>query len=217
MTTFGNDERDLPTGEGHGGEPGDYTYRDAPTTDDVPEEPVHPGRYTYAEHGSEHHHHGEHHHEGHDTDEHATGAGTAGIGAEGVGLGAAGAGLGAGAAAGYGAGSDLGAGRDDTVNEDLAGRDSGLDPAGVGYDSTSGDMSEADPTDAYRGAGTDDTYGERRGEHEGLGEKLREAGDEVAGRAKEGWGDLTDNERLEAEGRAQRLDDDRPGDSTLGR
>lgn len=37
-------------------------------------------------------------------------------------------------------------------------------------------------------------------------------GDEIAGRAKEAWGRLTDNERLEAEGRAQHSADDvRPG------
>ena len=34
----------------------------------------------------------------------------------------------------------------------------------------------------------------------GLEDSMRRAGDEVAGRAKEMWGDLTDNERLEAEG-----------------
>ena len=36
----------------------------------------------------------------------------------------------------------------------------------------------------------------------GIEDSMRRAGDEVAGRAKEMWGDLTDNERLEAEGRA---------------
>ena len=34
----------------------------------------------------------------------------------------------------------------------------------------------------------------------GIEDSMRRAGDEVAGRAKEMWGDLTDNERLEAEG-----------------
>ncbi|MHA6525066.1 CsbD family protein [Tessaracoccus sp. G1721] len=45
----------------------------------------------------------------------------------------------------------------------------------------------------------------------GIEDSMRRAGDEVAGRAKQVWGDLTDNERLEAEGRAQHTsaDDDR--------
>lgn len=37
----------------------------------------------------------------------------------------------------------------------------------------------------------------------GLGDKIKNTADEVAGKAKEEWGDLTDNEKLEAEGRAQ--------------
>ena len=45
----------------------------------------------------------------------------------------------------------------------------------------------------------------------GIEDSMRRAGDEVAGRAKQVWGDLTDDERLEAEGRAQHTaaDDDR--------
>lgn len=43
----------------------------------------------------------------------------------------------------------------------------------------------------------------------GIEESMRRAGDEVGGRAKEAWGDLTDNERLEAEGRAQHTGADR--------
>ena len=35
----------------------------------------------------------------------------------------------------------------------------------------------------------------------GIEDSMRRAGDEVTGRAKEMWGDLTDNERLEAEGK----------------
>ena len=42
----------------------------------------------------------------------------------------------------------------------------------------------------------------------GIEDSMRRAGDEVAGRAKEMWGDLTDDERLEAEGRAQHTADD---------
>lgn len=36
----------------------------------------------------------------------------------------------------------------------------------------------------------------------GIDDQMRKAADEVSGRAKEMWGDLTDNERLEAEGKA---------------
>lgn len=36
----------------------------------------------------------------------------------------------------------------------------------------------------------------------GLGDKISNAKDEAVGKAKEAWGDLTDNERLEAEGQA---------------
>lgn len=42
----------------------------------------------------------------------------------------------------------------------------------------------------------------------GIEDSMRKAADEVAGRAKEMWGDATDNERLEAEGRAQHRSDD---------
>lgn len=42
----------------------------------------------------------------------------------------------------------------------------------------------------------------------GIDDQMRKAADEVSGRAKEMWGDLTDNERLEAEGRAQHTADD---------
>lgn len=37
----------------------------------------------------------------------------------------------------------------------------------------------------------------------GLGDKIKNAADEAVGKAKEEWGDLTDNEKLEAEGQAQ--------------
>ena len=40
----------------------------------------------------------------------------------------------------------------------------------------------------------------------GLGDKISNAKDEAVGKAKEAWGDLTDNERLEAEGRAEQLE-----------
>ncbi|HSO70564.1 MAG TPA: CsbD family protein [Arachnia sp.] len=42
----------------------------------------------------------------------------------------------------------------------------------------------------------------------GIEENMRRTADELAGRAKEAWGDMTDNERLEAEGRAQHTHDD---------
>lgn len=42
----------------------------------------------------------------------------------------------------------------------------------------------------------------------GIEDSMRRAADEVAGRAKEVWGDATDNERLEAEGRAQHRSND---------
>ena len=50
----------------------------------------------------------------------------------------------------------------------------------------------------------DDTFPEtdRSGDRT-LGEKVRDAAQETGGKIKEGWGDLTDNERLEAEGRQQ--------------
>ena len=35
----------------------------------------------------------------------------------------------------------------------------------------------------------------------GLDDKIRNEAEELGGKAKEGWGKLTDNERLEAEGR----------------
>ena len=40
----------------------------------------------------------------------------------------------------------------------------------------------------------------------GLGDKISNAKDEAVGKAKEAWGDLTDNESLEAEGRAEQLE-----------
>ena len=43
-----------------------------------------------------------------------------------------------------------------------------------------------------------------------LGEKVRDAAKEAGGKIKEGWGDLTDNERLQAEGR----DDVREADAS---
>lgn len=36
-----------------------------------------------------------------------------------------------------------------------------------------------------------------------LGEKVSDAAQEAGGKIKEGWGDLTDNERLQAEGRQE--------------
>ena len=36
----------------------------------------------------------------------------------------------------------------------------------------------------------------------GLGDKISNAAEEAKGKAKEAWGDATDNERLEAEGKA---------------
>jgi len=39
----------------------------------------------------------------------------------------------------------------------------------------------------------------------GLGDKMKNAADEAAGKVKEEWGDLTDNEKLEAEGKAQQV------------
>jgi len=38
----------------------------------------------------------------------------------------------------------------------------------------------------------------------GIDDKMRNAADKIAGSVKAGVGDLTDNDRLEAEGRAQR-------------
>lgn len=37
----------------------------------------------------------------------------------------------------------------------------------------------------------------------GLGDKIKNAADEAVGKVKEEWGDLTDNEKLEAEGKAE--------------
>ena len=39
----------------------------------------------------------------------------------------------------------------------------------------------------------------------GIGDKAKAAADQAVGNIKQGVGDLTDNERLEAEGRAQEL------------
>lgn len=36
----------------------------------------------------------------------------------------------------------------------------------------------------------------------GLGDDIKNTADQVGGKAKEEWGDLTDNEKLEAEGKA---------------
>lgn len=41
-----------------------------------------------------------------------------------------------------------------------------------------------------------------------LGEKAKDAADELAGKVKQGWGDMTDDERLQAEGRRQEADAD---------
>ena len=41
-----------------------------------------------------------------------------------------------------------------------------------------------------------------------LGEKLGDAADELAGKVKQGWGDLTDDERVQAEGRQQEAEAD---------
>lgn len=41
-----------------------------------------------------------------------------------------------------------------------------------------------------------------------LADKAKDAVQEAGGKIKEGWGDLTDNERLEAEGRAQQAEAD---------
>lgn len=40
----------------------------------------------------------------------------------------------------------------------------------------------------------------------GVGEKIGDAASNLAGKVKEGWGDLTDDERLEAEGRSQQAE-----------
>lgn len=50
----------------------------------------------------------------------------------------------------------------------------------------------------------DDKFPETdRSDDRTLGEKVHDAAQEAGGKIKEGWGDLTDNERLEAEGRQQ--------------
>lgn len=40
----------------------------------------------------------------------------------------------------------------------------------------------------------------------GLGDKIKNAAQEAGGKIKEEWGDLTDNERLEAEGKLQQAE-----------
>lgn len=40
----------------------------------------------------------------------------------------------------------------------------------------------------------------------GIGDKLENAKDQVVGKAKEAYGDATDNERLQTEGKAQQFD-----------
>lgn len=42
----------------------------------------------------------------------------------------------------------------------------------------------------------------------GIDDKIRNAAEDVAGKVKEGWGKLTDDERLEAEGKAQQAASD---------
>lgn len=41
-----------------------------------------------------------------------------------------------------------------------------------------------------------------------VGEKVSDAANELAGKVKQGWGDLTDDERLQAEGRQQEAEAD---------
>ncbi len=43
-----------------------------------------------------------------------------------------------------------------------------------------------------------------KGHHKGIGDDIKHGAEKMAGKAKEEWGDLTDNERLEAEGRRTR-------------
>ena len=40
----------------------------------------------------------------------------------------------------------------------------------------------------------------------GAGDKISNKAEELGGKAKEAWGDLTDNERLEAEGKAEQVE-----------
>lgn len=47
------------------------------------------------------------------------------------------------------------------------------------------------------------------GDDKPIGEKISEGAESVAGKAKEKWGELTDDERLEAEGRLQRAEAER--------
>ncbi|MFP5416081.1 MAG: CsbD family protein [Actinomycetes bacterium] len=84
------------------------------------------------------------------------------------------------------------------------------DPARRGFGEES-----VDPTSGLVGtpAGSPDLAGPDRldpsGDDRGMGEKLRDAADELGGKVKEGFGELTDNERLAAEGRQQQADADR--------
>ncbi|NHB85947.1 CsbD family protein [Tessaracoccus sp. HDW20] len=50
---------------------------------------------------------------------------------------------------------------------------------------------------------TDPRDDDLRHDDRDLGDKVRDAADKVAGKAKKKWGDLTDDERLEAEGARQ--------------
>lgn len=42
----------------------------------------------------------------------------------------------------------------------------------------------------------------------GIGDDIKHGAEKLGGKAKEEWGDLTDNERLEAEGKAQQVEAD---------
>lgn len=86
--------------------------------------------------------------------------------------------------------------------------DENLDPGLVG--TPAGDPGLAgpervDPSDPL--ARRDDVRG--TGDQRGMGDKLRDAADELGGKVKEGWGELTDDERLAAEGRRQQQAADR--------
>lgn len=51
---------------------------------------------------------------------------------------------------------------------------------------------------------TNDPDASRNANADSLGDKIADGAEELVGAAKERWGDLTDDERLEAEGRLQR-------------
>jgi len=85
-------------------------------------------------------------------------------------------------------------------NDDPSSVPTGLDPA------------ERDDLYAGRFEGQEAHEAQRAHEaHESVGEKLHEAVEDLGGKIKEGWGRLTGNESLEAEGRAQQADDDPTG------